>query len=423
MNDPDISFLNYIKNNYNFSYSKNDGYNKFNKEITHYLLSGGIISVTDELHWDFIQQYVNHISIVGYDNISISEQKSFVYKYFQDMDYEFKKNEEITTEQVIDHVITIQNFLKTVYVTIVEDNEETNPAIISKIFEVYILEADSKMKDENTIKKGYHIIWPNIRINKATGINMYPHLINFIKNKYPDYDWNNIIDIEVYRNNGLRMPYSNKVLKCCKDIDCSKCNGSNKIIENRPYILKYKLDGYGNYMDISAMSLEDIIKSCSIRLQKNSNMTPHNKYFTTVINESLFKKNKTIINFKMDHKWNIILNAIRKHERYKLIEILNVIETNIFEDKGYFINVIGEGSQYCHNIEKNHNSKKIYFMLTRKYGLCQRCHCQCPKKGKYGGLCKDFYFEIKNIATELDLFYLYENNQDIDDQLLLIDNF
>lgn len=43
----------------------------------------------------------------------------------------------------------------------------------------------------------------------------------------------------------------------------------------------------------------------------------------------------------------------------------------------YLVLVNGKGSRFCQNINRDHSSKKIFFLITRSYGCQQFCFCEC----------------------------------------------
>ena len=108
--------------------------------------------------------------------------------------------------------------------------------------------------------------------------------------------------------------------------------------------------------------------------------------------------------FSSDHPWLrlFMLLVIRKFgEHYRPSHVTRLYQvTNNHPQKGvqisYMINIGGPGSNFCQNVNRDHRSNTVYFLLD-EYGIVQRCHCKCDEVRPSGITCKKFTSEKKSL--------------------------
>lgn len=99
--------------------------------------------------------------------------------------------------------------------------------------------------------------------------------------------------------------------------------------------------------------------------------------------------------------WEGILKLLRSFQGRS--QFVNICIRNIkrtINMTTYFVQTRGEGSNYCMNVGRNHNSASNWFSLTKK-GIVQRCHCSCKSKSPDKGPCKEYKSPPQVIPSEL----------------------
>lgn len=406
---------------------------KDDKKYTHLLLDGGKICVPKEKINDFYKMYT--IDLMNKKKNYICEMRTPIFKYFVDLDLidvnKVKKEEITEIVRMIQKALS--QFLK------VSDTKRF----------IVVSTTDSKtvtVNDEEYVKTGVHLIWPRLKINIELALFLRDVLLQYLAKNYKKSfinDWEDIIDESVYKQNGLRMIGSHKMHKCknCKGkhklmTDCDKCFSTGKIDEGRPYMPILILDAYGNELkeklDSYMKNKYKLIKRTSI--QSNDQTTnieikePYPEWFDLKnINKQnkvrLKKTNKQIYQVMDEENQIKYRKKINPNDRIyeQFEEFIKMIYPNIYSDiqilgvylcgkekdeskKGskdtrYY--VVRTNSNYCQNIEKEHNSNYIYFYVD-KTTISQKCFCTCNStKGRKHGLCSKYRSKCKNLSLKL----------------------
>jgi hypothetical protein len=99
-----------------------------------------------------------------------------------------------------------------------------------------------------------------------------------------------------------------------------------------------------------------------------------------------------------------LLRAFLSREQYRNI-CPRKIQRNVAATV-YFVQTKGEGSNFCMNVNRNHNSASNYFMLRKNKGIVQRCHCQCAPKETDKKACREFSSAPETVPPDLhDLLF------------------
>ena len=97
---------------------------------------------------------------------------------------------------------------------------------------------------------------------------------------------------------------------------------------------------------------------------------------------------------KLLHDIEQFLHSSSMPSHYRQVIVSSVLEFSINDNHYYAVRVTGEGSKFCQNVDREHNSVRVYFHFTRSKGCQQRCFCRCvqAKPGHItpAVLCKDF---------------------------------
>ena len=85
----------------------------------------------------------------------------------------------------------------------------------------------------------------------------------------------------------------------------------------------------------------------------------------------------------------VLLAAIRRQdEHWRKLDLSRISKHRVRTERAYYkVNVRGEGSGHCLNLQGDHRSARIYF-LVRASGITQRCFCKCADaRAGSGGAC------------------------------------
>lgn len=386
-----------------------------NGKPTHLKLNGGKFIIPNNKINKFYKLYAKDIDndIKHY----ICEIKSETYKLFMDVD--LLDNEELTDDRIL-------KYSRLIHEVVVHYYGHINP---------YVIVCTTTPKpvshnDYNYIKTGIHLIWPDIITSSEHVFWLRDAIIQYLRMNEPDrelYDpWEKVIDEHVYKQNGLRMIYSNKMAFCkiCKKTDtCSLCNKTGKYHEGRPYI-PYRIINNNNEITIPKYNKLEAIKITSITTDKNVTEFLHkHPSWLDKTDIQKFKHQKRKLG-EEDNEGSMKLNFRKKlstdTEVVKLLQqfvnrnIPNYNDVKLIDMHGCGNNdyyVIRTDSSYCMNLEREHKSNTIYFYVD-KHSIYQKCFCNCETiiNRKYG-VCKDYRSSPYKLPLNiLKLLYPYEND-------------
>ena len=366
-----------------------------NKDVkstaTHFLLDGGLWKIPMEKYQEFLLLLSKDLT--NNCKYYISENRTKVFRFICDLDFydEFV----IDTPKIERIVKVIQEVVNEYY---------SNKSVI-------ICGTESKNVQINSveyIKSGFHLVWPKIFLTVEKAKELRMKFILLLTETFGQRDlinsWENVVDLAVYTDNGLRMLGSRKMVPCklCKkDINCEKCCGTGKIDEGRvykpvsvlgsedsEYLKKIQNDYYIMLLETcicnySGLSETKLIKELEIN-EVNNNM-----------NTSKRRKNKKFLNGpEIDKK---LETFIRKKFENNYSEV-NVRKVTKVDPQTYFVEV---DDNFCMNVNRHHTSSNIYFQV-KPTGVCQRCFCKKETSdGRLHGSCKKFYSKEVTIPKVL----------------------
>lgn len=312
-----------------------------------------------------------------------------------------------------------------------------------------IFELDDKRQFSNTqrvkgmVKHGIHMVYPHIIVTNKEALFMREALLVDLDlhfgSKFASEGWSHVVDNAVYVNSGLRMIYSNKTKNCdvCKNKNfgknCTSCINGKDTTEGRPYTLNCvcvedKLDVeltktmqsntlqllhkaviFTRQMYISHNWVKfDGCPSYGDIIQLRSNGAPKLSSKERVFNEEKKTtrtwKSKEIVVDQTIHQICLKHIQTRFVKQYKNTRIRSICR----DDKRIYVSVDGEGSNFCINVNRDHNSNRIWFMFEMN-GVSTRCFCTClTKDGRNNGFCRDYSSPRKPINSK-ELSILFPN--------------
>ena len=272
-------------------------------------------------------------------------------------------------------------------------------------YNVIVCTTDKKIVIKESVeyvKQGVHLYWPNLIVNVENALMIRGLIIHKLKTTFGEREsiniWDDVVDLSVYKNNGIRMVGSSK---CSYDRSGGKTEFIN---DKRIYMPRFVIDSYKRILEEELNKLlintYNMIVTTSIRLISGD--------LTNIVNIPEFLKILKPIECEECEEpsskkvssnsliYQEIIRFFRIHvKNYSADDIKKVLN---FEDKVY---IILTKSKYCQNIDRSHNSCQIYFKLSKE-GLCQKCHCICNTMiGRKYGYCKDYSSEYIKCTDHL----------------------
>lgn len=333
---------------------------------THYLLDGGIWKVPMEKYTEFLK--LLSVDLQNGEKYYISENRSKVFKLICDLD--FFDDSAITIKQIERVVLLIQNIIHEYF------GEKS----------VIICGTDPKTKvieNEEYIKSGFHLVWPKIWVTSDVAKEIRLKFIEILRETLGQREsintWEDVVDLAVYEDNGLRMIGCRKMGFCeCKgkNTECSSCNGRGKVDEGRVYKPISIIPSNDEY-------LKTISNDWYILLLETSIMNYASLDETKLLKDLPLNKKKSRsrdssnpgsldpISVKIE---TLIRKAFKTN--YSAIRVKKVEAQG---PNNYFVTT---NENFCPNVKRNHASSTIYFQI-KPTGICQRCFCK-----KYN--CRDY---------------------------------
>lgn len=352
--------------------------NDINLKTTHAYMDKGNYKIPEIKMNEFYEIFLNNIRDGKFN--SIVEQKTPIFKFFIDLDFKLKF--ELTLENKQEIVVKIQSILKE---ALIFTSQESNFFCI--------VSSCNNLNIGGEIKNGIHLIFPFIFVNKSMAIKIRNILVQGLYNNVNEetslLEWEKIIDESVYTKSGLRIMFSYKYDKCIycsektlKKINCDKCQ-NKKNIYSRPYYPILNLDNDGNIItiknDISLITISNMFLFSIRSNEKNINIDFNNPlptWFNSEIN--LVSNEETQMRLGKDYSiinncdiYNYIEKYIKEFWHvYKNIKITTIYKS-IFRNQINFS--FRTNCHYCFNIGKEHKSNHVWFVLSPKRVLSQKC--------------------------------------------------
>lgn len=369
---------------------------KFNngKALSHVLMDGGCLSVPFERLDEFYDKYIE--AVRAGEKLYVVEQKTDpAYNFFVDIDY--KDVRALTIEEIEDVSKIICDKARSL---------GGKDAIVSV--------APPKAASSNKVKTGIHINFPNFVVNQTSALAAREHVIVALCTAKGGMgvDWDKAIDQAVYgdvsgrkrsRGSGFRMPWSHKLAKheACDGKGCDECaKGRTSEFAYLP-MFRYRHGSVFTIMEkIEPYPSVDILRLTAVRSNAAQDSvtvveSPHH-----AIREGSFKDMEDLGGEEIDDV--DIHEAVEKAIRSTLQGQVGASVKKIIKIEDTYL--IASDSKYCENIERNHGSNHVYFVINNGT-LRQKCHCKCETYvGRIHDLCKNFSGKPSVIAPGSALY-------------------
>ena len=389
--------------------------NQFNKtdedeKPSHLSLNGYTLYVKKENISIFNKKYSE--SLQNGDKMYIVECRKSIFKLFFDLDFLLTQDQysllteksQYDTEDVFLEFINIINDVIYEYYDRYYDCIVTT-ADIKKVKKICKNDYNPEnFNSEELIKKGYHLHFPDICIDKNYALEIRKTCLTRLS-KYKDVFYNSVADIvdeHVFVTSGLRLTGSNKghYISQTKEF----------IDEGRPYKLLYILTN----TEINEELFKELKNNMEELVNKTSIITSQ-EYITNIKNNPNLDCEETEYDSSVNNlnnsgnsgSWKRLQKDDVRH--IEILRFFNIYVKDytikdikrIFYSENECIYILCSQSKYCTNIGRNHNSEHIYFKLN-KDGICQRCFCRCDTlDGRKHGYCKDYKSDIIPCTPQL----------------------
>ncbi len=394
-------------------------------EATHYSLAGGKYKISAK-HHDWFLGCLAYELWQDQRFFYLIELKTPVFRMHMDLD--FIQTGTVDESEVRRLVQMLSTIIHSFY-SHLEPNDATLTAILmttspKKAKTPEKPNGEPLTDDEQDIqcyKTGYHVLWPNLLVNKEQALMIRYACLLEVQDRLPERDWpfnpyEDVIDESVLQANGLRMMGCDKCKRCkdCEDIPdyCQMCNGSRIIPENRRYFptTAIKEDGTPDeelVQQLTGTHLQDFltkVKCCSIRVVdpnidvtagfQRPELTPEcptlqKKSKKRKIAPPLSAADKKFKNTNdigaSTETFRQIQAFINEHMGPQYAELKLKRLRHAPEKRLYFCQVTGSGMHRCGNIGRDHGSSAIYFQIDEHKGMFQRCFCPKNNCRRYSG--------------------------------------
>ena len=263
--------------------------------LTHLLMDGGRLFVSDEEMDSFYDTYVTELSE---RNLYAVEQKTETFRFFVDLDY--KAADKLADADLLD-IVTVMNGC-------VGGGR------------CCIARATARPVKEG-IKSGVHIHWPDKVVTRGSAMQLRTKILEHFEGDV----WADRIDSSVYNGSGLRMLWSHK-----------KPTGD-------PYKPWRMLDGHV----FGPEKKKSVLELFTIRCP----MGTFSPRAGPSVDANLIEE--------------FIQKYVRGHETTSVKRI-----SELPDNAGYFVQT---DSKWCERIRGTHRSNHVWFMITPRGRLVQRC--------------------------------------------------
>jgi len=343
---------------------------------THFLLDGGTWGIAKDDYPEFLNLLA--IDLQNGEKHYICENRTPVFKFICDID--MYETETVTLEYISKLVELLNGIVEEYYGS----------------FKVIICGADTKkvlLNETELIKCGFHLVWPDIWITVETAkklrVKFIEKLISTFGERESYNTWEDVVDLAVYEDNGLRMVGCRKMVICksCKNKKefretCESCEGTGKKDEGRIYTPKAVLGPCERTYFTSISNFHVMLNETSIYNYRGVSASELLKELDVVLKE---KKKRTVSkNSGSEDETTLKIESFIKrnykatHSKIKIVKLTK-------NENCYYAE---PDENFCMNVNRKHNSSGIYFQITPT-GVCQRCYCKKEtSEGRTNGMCK-----------------------------------
>ena len=358
-----------------------------NKKLSHVLMDGGVLSIPSSDLNDFYDVCVSCVN--AGEKIFVVEQKTEFFNFFVDIDYQDDEALSVPEIRSISEVICqkIQSF------------KADAKAIVTI--------AAPKPKGSK-IKTGVHINWPGLVVNQHIAVQLMHHLIEILNSVYSANNWRQIVDQSVYgdpdnktKGSGFRMPWSHKKGKhdACAGKGCEACDQKGKVIEGE-YLPVFQFE-HSVMRDIDQEPTVERLWMTTVRTEA----TQPTDIEVPVLVEPAERKAKKEGDFTKSQTKNEVIDSeliayLQTFVRQYLTGQASARILQLFKSKTVYY--VKTDSKYCENLGRSHSSNHVWFSVSDKGTICQKCFCRCETtEGRRYGFCRDFKGREHNMTSKL----------------------
>lgn len=353
------------------AWAKSRGFFVASGDFTHLLLNGGKLNVPPCSEDEFLDEYAR---MMREDcNLFVCERRADVFAFFVDVDYVSAmppSDEDLAgiADVVVDAVLH----------RALEDPAAGKGAIVATASKPKALDG----KNAGLHKRGVHVIFPALACDTSGARSIRLHILQALRERLGDEDWDKMVDDGVYGGSGLRMIGSKKMERCTScskkgDAGCAACGGRGSV------------PGESVYLPVGAdgLSLGDVLRAASIRLREPR--PPLAAIKPPDASEGASESGAAP---------RAAPGEAPEGAAAIIQEELASLFPECFGSGQRITRVTFRGdyalactdSKFCTNLGREHRSNNIYFYLSSG-AIYQKCFCRCPDtEGRRRGMCKDY---------------------------------
>lgn len=358
---------------------------------THLLLDGGRVAVSEHLHGAFLNAYAAAVVRGGGTRPCIVELRTPVFKLFLDIDARYAED---PRDGVVDMAAPVLAAMAGAAADFFQSASAAGSAAGSAAAgsDMVVCLSSASKQESDRWKRGFHVVWPDICVTAATALRFRAFLLDRlaadVANPF-DNDWDSLVDACVFKANGLRMPWS------------AKGRGDDSY-----YVPVAVVRGDGTPKPIEeprgVSDVREHVRRLSVRT------------FCTDETPVLVPPDDVDIAAAAAAAGSPA--AVHSGDLAPFADVLPALEAALPPQfcgqkfsglvKGEACFMLRSTSRWCLNLDAEHRSSNVYFVLTRK-GVHQRCYCRkdTTERRKYG-MCQDFSSDVWPVPPEVvDAFF------------------
>lgn len=314
-----------------------------------------------------------------------------------------------------------------------------------------VTRAPVMMCKDNRVKHAFHLHQPWHIVNIERMLQFRVGVIEALRRRFGDRKadgvgnpWTDVVDGNIYGvRMGLRMVYNYKWGKCphCNGKavlpngnNCAPCQGKKKPRNikriYKPWLaLTYsgktcrKLVHEKKILEDNAKSYYYALVYCSFRRSSAANeplpanFAPYEGAPRVLVSDARKKgcpsgRLPTSASTAIDPRGEVAHAAIEVVRniipQYRNLAVEKFLKAE--KASKCYLTVRGDGQHYCQNIQRDHNSRFVYFVFSPN-GVTQRCFCRCEEvKEGAQRLCKNFESRVIPIPAQLRRFLFTSSN-------------
>lgn len=310
---------------------------------------------------------------------------------------------------------------------------------------------DKKLDDSGSVKRGVHMHFPDLRVTMQEALLMREAIIDALK-RHEGVDWAEDFDNAPYVNpvGGLRTVGASKACECkfCNNKlparkTCAQCEHRGKVEADPPQryalVACHSADGsvHEENTKFLRLNVAALVRKTSIRAF-DQRITPQWKRYPGCPSYSEVKFNarkppsagtrkRAFSDDKTSMRsWPTV--QVTQQEQIKRLELIFRTRFASEEDGSnvyanvdlypirfstrhntFYCQFTGSGESFCHNVGRDHNSNRVYGIVTRTTAMI-KCHsnkkeCKMANGCMSRQCCKDFVFEKRLSPKDIGILF------------------